>query len=234
MNLGDFDAFICSSGSEIYYTGSSNADNLTTAGDSTCTIDLDYVSHIDYRWGGEGLRRTMVRWAESVAKKGEKAECVVLEDKQRCNKHCLAFQIKDPTVVPTVEKLRKQLRMQGLRCHVIYCHKGSKLHVIPLLASRSQALRYLFTRWGMEVTNMFVFIGETGDTDYEELLGGLHKTVILKGTVDNGCENLLRSNSSYVKEDVVPLNSHNIGMAEEVYSVEDLHVALKKLGLAAV
>eukprot|EP00253_Pinus_taeda_P014286 PITA_14286 len=142
MNLGDFDAFICSSGSEIYYTGSSNADDIITSGHPTCTIDLDYVSHIDYRWGGEGLRKTMVRWAESVVKKGEKAECVVLEDKQRCNEHCLSFQIKDPTVVPTVDKLRKQLRMQGFRCHVIYCHKGSKLHVIPLLASRSQALRY--------------------------------------------------------------------------------------------
>lgn len=34
------------------------------------------------------------------------------------------------------------MRIQALRCHVIYCHNGTKLHVIPVLASRSQALRY--------------------------------------------------------------------------------------------
>jgi len=34
------------------------------------------------------------------------------------------------------------MRIQALRCHVIYSHGGTKLHVIPVLASRSQALRY--------------------------------------------------------------------------------------------
>lgn len=34
------------------------------------------------------------------------------------------------------------MRIQGLRCHAIYCQNGARLNVIPVLASRSQALRY--------------------------------------------------------------------------------------------
>lgn len=35
------------------------------------------------------------------------------------------------------------VRIQALRCNVIYCQSGTRLNVIPVLASRSQALRYL-------------------------------------------------------------------------------------------
>jgi hypothetical protein len=44
--------------------------------------------------------------------------------------------------IPPVKELRKVMRIQALRCHVIYCQNGTKLNVIPVLASRSQALRY--------------------------------------------------------------------------------------------
>jgi sucrose-phosphate synthase len=43
-----------------------------------------------------------------------------------------------------VKDLRKTMRIQALRCHVLYSHDGSKLNLIPLLASRSQALRFDF------------------------------------------------------------------------------------------
>jgi hypothetical protein len=41
-----------------------------------------------------------------------------------------------------VDQIRQRLRMRGLRSHVMYTHNGSRLHALPLLASRSQALRY--------------------------------------------------------------------------------------------
>lgn len=41
-----------------------------------------------------------------------------------------------------MKELRKLLRIQALRCHVIYCQNGIRLNVIPVTASRSQALRY--------------------------------------------------------------------------------------------
>ena len=51
---------------------------------------------------------------------------------------------------------------------------------------------------------MYVFIGETRDREYEELIGGMHKTLILKWIVIDGSENIFRSPTSYGSEDVFP------------------------------
>lgn len=78
--------------------------------------------------------------------------------------------------------------------------------------------RYLFVRWGLSVTNMYVILGEKGDTDHEELISGSHKTVIMKGIVGNGSEDLLRTAGSYQREDMVPGESPLI-----VYTKEGIH-----------
>jgi sucrose-phosphate synthase len=54
---------------------------------------------------------------------------------------------------------------------------------------------------------MYVIAGEKGDTDYEEMIAGSHKTVIMKGIVERGSEQLLRGPWSYQREDVVPNES---------------------------
>lgn len=55
--------------------------------------------------------------------------------------------------------------------------------------------------------NMYLITGEHGDTDAEEMLSGLHKTVILRGVTEKGSEALLRSSGSYKRTDVVPSES---------------------------
>lgn len=226
----DFDALICSSGSELYYPAN-NAHEANTALEPQLFADPDYSTHIEYRWGGEGLKRTMARLLniEGVEKIGNKGDCAIVEDHKNSNSHCLAYEVKDPSKVPKVEELRKKLRMRGLRCHVIYCQNKSKLHVLPLLASRAQALRYLFVRWGADLSNMFVFVGETGDTDYEELLSGVHKTVVLRGFVENGCDSLLRGSYSYHREDVIPLESPNIVRTDNGFNCEEIQGAISRL-----
>lgn len=47
--------------------------------------------------------------------------------------------------IPSVKELRKLMRIQALRCHVVCCQNGNRLNVIPVLASRSQALRYVLS-----------------------------------------------------------------------------------------
>ncbi|EOY29434.1 hypothetical protein QUC31_020793 [Theobroma cacao] len=216
----DFDAFICNSGSDLYYPSpSSEGPGLPF------TADLDYQSHIEYRWGGEGLRKTLVRWAASV---NEKKGQIVTEDESRSTAHCYAFKVKDLELVPPVKELRKLMRIQALRCHVIYCQNGTTLNVIPVLASRAQALRYLYIRWGMELSNVIVFAGECGDTDYEGLLGGVHKTVIFKGIGNSALK--LHSNRSFPLEHVLPFDSPNILQAEGC-SCEDVRASLGKLGV---
>ncbi|XP_058103267.1 probable sucrose-phosphate synthase 2 isoform X2 [Magnolia sinica] len=193
----DFDALICSSGSEVYYPGSYQC---MDDGGKLCP-DPDYTSHIDYRWGCDGLKRTIEKLMSSQDAKGSG---LIQEDVKSSNAHCVSYMVKASTKAKRVDDLRQKLRMRGLRCHLMYCRNSSRMQIIPLLASRSQALRYLFVRWGLNVANMFVILGETGDTDYEELISGSHKTVIMKGAVEKGSEELLRTAGSYQKDDIVP------------------------------
>ncbi|KAJ4707858.1 Sucrose phosphate synthase [Melia azedarach] len=223
LSPSDFDAFICNSGSELYYPSSSMEDTpgLPFVG------DLDYHSHTEYRWGGDGLRKTLVRWAASVNDKKREGK-IVEEDELRSTTHCYAFKVTNPQMIPPIKELRKLMRIQALRCHVIYCHNGTKLHVIPVLASRSQALRYIHVRWGVDLSNVVVFVGECGDTDYEGLLGGLHKTVILKGIGVNSRK--LHANRNYPLEDVMAFDSPNMVKTEECDS-NGIRTSLEKLGL---
>ncbi|XP_052176230.1 probable sucrose-phosphate synthase 1 [Diospyros lotus] len=222
----DFDAFICNSGSELYYPSSISEDSPSAL---PILSDSDYSSHIDYRWGGEGLRKTLVRWAASVNdKEGVKGGQVVVEDKLGSTNHCYAFKIQNPALAPPVKEVQKLMRIQALRCHVIYCQNGTRMHFIPVLASRSQALRYLYVRWSVDLSKMVVLIGESGDTDYEGLLGGVHKTVILKG-VCSGAHKLY-ANRNYPLEHVLLSDSPNLVESEGCNS-SNIRASLEKLGV---
>ncbi|KAL2929776.1 putative sucrose-phosphate synthase [Bienertia sinuspersici] len=222
FDLHDFDAFICSSGSDLYYTSLNSEESPIVA-------DSEYHSHIEYRWGGEGLRKTLLRWASSITeKKGEDEEQVLVPDEEFSTNHCFAFKIKNQDKVPPSKELRKSMRIQALRCHVIYCQNGTKANVIPVLASRSQALRYLFVRWGVDLSKMVVFVGECGDSDYEGLLGGVHKTVILKGVCNTALKSL-HGNRNYPLSHVVSLDSLNISEVREGCNSSEIQSIVTKL-----
>lgn len=92
-SVTDFDAFICNSGSDVYYTSISSED-------SPFVVDLEYQSHIEYRWGGEGLRKTLLRWVASTnGKRGESEDQIVNEDEQLSTDHCYAFKVQNPGMV---------------------------------------------------------------------------------------------------------------------------------------
>ncbi|KAI9192580.1 hypothetical protein LWI28_025049 [Acer negundo] len=224
LNPNDFDAFICNSGSDLYYS-------TVNPDDGPFVRDFYYHSHIEYRWGGEGLRKTLIRWLASFTdKKAENEEKIVTAAEQLSTDYCYAFTAQKPGMVTPLKELRKMLRIQAVRCHVIYCQNGTRINVIPVLASRSQALRYLYLRWGVELSKMVVFVGECGDTDYEELLGGMHKSVILKG-VCSSVRNQAHANRSYPLSDVVPIDSPNIVQTPEEFTSSDVRNSLESLGL---
>ncbi|XP_058093288.1 probable sucrose-phosphate synthase 3 [Magnolia sinica] len=227
----DFDVLICSSGSEVYYPGTCVED-----GGKLCP-DLDYASHIDYRWGRDGLKRTILKLMSSQdgtdSKKSEHSSTGIDEDAKSSNTHCISYFIRDSTKAKKVDDLRQKLRMRGLRCHLMYCRNSTRLQVIPLLASRSQALRYLFVRWGSNVAKMYVILGETGDTDHEELISGSHKTVIMKGVVEKGSEEFLRTAGSYQKDDIVPKESPLIAHADGL-AADGISIALNEVSKSSV
>lgn len=94
----DFDAFICNSGSNIYYPsysgGTPNNSKITFA------LDQNHQSHIEYRWGGEGLRKYLVKWATSVVeRKGRTERQIIFEDPEHSSIYCLAFRVVNPNHV---------------------------------------------------------------------------------------------------------------------------------------
>ncbi|MFS8005466.1 putative sucrose-phosphate synthase [Helianthus anomalus] len=206
IDFSGFDALICNSGSDIYYPSSSEGSpkNLPFV------VDSDYSSHIDYRWGGDHLQNTLVHWAASLRERYKDKELVVECDSE--SRHCFAFKIKNLEHIPPVKDLREFLRKQALRCQAVYCQNGTKLNVIPVVASRAQALRYLYVRWGMNLVNTVVIMGDYGDTDYECLRGGIHKTVVINGVCNEARK--LHNNRSYPLEHVITYDTPTIVQVE--------------------
>lgn len=79
----------------------------------------------------------------------------------------------------------------------------------------------MYVRWGTELSSMMVFVGESGDTDYGGLFGGLHKTVILSGACKSNQSRLL-ANRTYPLEHVVAFESPNIVQTTEGYNSNDI------------
>uniref|UniRef100_A0A2P2IRB7 Sucrose phosphatase-like domain-containing protein n=1 Tax=Rhizophora mucronata TaxID=61149 RepID=A0A2P2IRB7_RHIMU len=121
--------------------------------------------------------------------------------------------------------------MRGLRCHPMYCRNSSRMQIIPLLASRAQALRYLFVRWRLNIANMFVFLGENGDTDYDEMISGAHKSIIMEGVVPRGSEEL--SGATDLRGDIVPNESPLVVHLSGNATVNDIADALKQVSKAS-
>lgn len=79
------------------------------------------------------------------------------------------------------------------------------------------------------MTNMYVVLGETGDTDYEELIAGTHKTLIMKGAVEKGSEELLRTSGSYLREDTVPQESSLVARISGDARADEIVNALRQV-----
>ncbi|CAL1384492.1 unnamed protein product [Linum trigynum] len=224
LQTAEFDALICSSGSELYYPGA------YAEGDGKLYPDPDYATHIDYRWGCEGLKNTIWKLMNSPDQNGGPSKTgsssPIEKDDKLNNTHCITYLIKDPSRVMKVQDLRQKLRMRGLRCHPMYCRASTRMQIIPLLASRAQALRYLFVRWRLNVGNMFVILGETGDTDYQEMISGAHKTIVMKNVVKKGSEELMRSE---IRDDMVPKDSPLVAFINGEATPDEMASALKQV-----
>ncbi|XP_022939797.1 probable sucrose-phosphate synthase 4 isoform X1 [Cucurbita moschata] len=206
VSIEEFDALVCNSGSELYYPW------RDTAGDT------DYESHIEYRWPGENVRSMVTR----LAKLEGGNEDDITEHVGIWSSRCCSYNVKSTAKIRKTEDLHQRLRMRGLRCNIVYVRAASRLNVLPLFASRRQALRYLSIKWGIDLSKMVVFVGEKGDTDHEDLLVGLHKTIVLRGSVEHGSED------SFNRECTVTFSrdSPNISILEDTYGVHDLSAAL--------
>ncbi|XP_078156228.1 sucrose-phosphate synthase 4-like isoform X2 [Carex rostrata] len=205
-----FDALICSSGAEVCYPWRDTS------------ADLDYGAHLRFRWPGDHVRETVTK----VGKLDGAVDDDMVFDETTSSAYCLAYAVKLEANVQKADGIKQRLRMRGFRCNPVYTHACRRLNVIPLFASRSHALRYLSIQWAIDLSKVVIFTGEKGDTDYEKLLPGLPKTVIMQGFVNTGSEKLLREEDSYKFEDVVLIEAPNIITVDKDFSMSDMTSAI--------
>ncbi len=130
---------VTSLGTQIHYSPGLNADGFWT-------------EHIDHLWKPKAIQR-------------------ILSDlpglKRQPKKEQSRFKISyyyDPEKAPTVEEINALLRTKEQTANVIHSF-GQYLDIVPVRASKGQALRYFAQRWEIPLQKILVVGGSGGDED---------------------------------------------------------------------
>ena len=150
LNLPQPVVWICRAGTEIHYTLENQ-------------IDLFWQSTISQDWDRKSVEKLLSGLDQHI----------VLQSKDQQSPYKISYLLKEPSssILPLI---RKRLRQKGclalpyLRCHWY-------LDIVPLRASRTEAIRYLSLRWGLPLENIYVVASKQGDA---ELISGMTTAVI--------------------------------------------------------
>lgn len=137
------DVLITSVGSEIYYGRQMQPDS-------------QWQRHIDYRWERERLQQAL-----------DGIPGLRLQPRDNQGRHKLSYFI-DPDKAPPIRELTRHMRRHNLSANLIYSHQAY-LDLLPIRASKGQAVRYLGAKWGIAPHHMLV-AGDSGN-DIEMLRG---------------------------------------------------------------
>ncbi len=144
------DVLITSVGSEIHYG-------------RTLQPDAGWRNHIRHQWRRDAL-------AQALAD----VPGLRLQPAANQREFKLSYDV-DPRAMPSLRALQALLRAQRLRAKLIYSHQ-SFLDVLPVRASKGQAVRYLAYKWGLPLGS-FLVAGDSGN-DEEMLLGDTLAVVV--------------------------------------------------------
>ncbi len=150
LHLPDPAVWITRSGTEIYYGQQNQQDDL-------------WRSSISVNWQRENVENAL----------SDLKDYIVLQDLEHQGPYKISYLLKRPDemILPLVRKRlrqRSQAASPHLRCHWY-------LDVVPLRASRTEAIRYLSLRWGLSLSKVVVIASEQGDG---ELIRGLIAAVV--------------------------------------------------------
>ncbi|SMB24193.1 Sucrose-phosphate phosphatase [Sterolibacterium denitrificans] len=137
------DALITSVGSEIHYG-------------RTMLPDNGWIRHIRHRWRRDALADLLTG-----------IPGLILQQPENQREFKLSYLV-DPASMPPLRALYKLLQGEGLHANLIYSHQAY-LDVLPIRASKGQAVRYLAYKWGLPLRN-FLVAGDSGN-DAEMLVG---------------------------------------------------------------
>lgn len=125
--------------------------------------DSGWQRHIQHRWRRDSL----------VALFADVAGLTLQSDDQQSALK-LSYNV-DPQLMPGMRELENLLRQAQLHANLIYSHDAF-LDVLPIRASKGQAIRYLAYKWGLPLQN-FLVAGDSGN-DVEMLVGDTRGVVV--------------------------------------------------------
>ena len=150
LQLPDPTVWITQAGTEIYYGQEDQADRL-------------WAAEIGVDWQRQGVENALADLGDHMA--------LQTAEHQGAFKVSYLLRQPGPSVLPLIrQRLRQehQVARPALRCHWF-------LDVLPLRASRSEAIRFLSLRWSLPLDRFLVVASQQGDL---ELVQGLPAAVI--------------------------------------------------------
>ncbi|WP_448526049.1 HAD-IIB family hydrolase [Parathermosynechococcus lividus] len=144
------DVLITSVGSEIHY-----GPHLVP--------DTSWSQHISYRWEPQRVRDILAN-----------VPGLTLQPKDNQRSHKISYTV-DIEVLPSITPVLRLLRQQKLHCRSIFSH-NQFLDILPLRASKGDALRYLALKWGYPLQKLLV-AGDSGND--EQMLTGNTLAVVV-------------------------------------------------------
>ncbi len=144
------DVLITAVGSEIHYGPELRPDS-------------GWRRHIQHLWRRDALAALF-----------EGVPGLVLQSPAQQSEFKLSF-VADPQAMPDLRELQARLREARLHANLIYSH-DAYLDVLPVRASKGQAIRYLAYKWGLPL-RAFLVAGDSGN-DLEMLVGDTQAVVV--------------------------------------------------------
>ncbi|HEY9098115.1 MAG TPA: HAD family hydrolase [Thiobacillus sp.] len=125
--------------------------------------DTGWMRHIQHLWRRDAL---MALFTD--------VQGLTLQSDDQQSPLKLSFNV-DPDAMPSMRELEMILRQARLHANLIYSHDAF-LDVLPIRASKGQAIRYLAYKWGLPLHN-FLVAGDSGN-DLEMLVGDTRAVVV--------------------------------------------------------
>ena len=131
--------------------------------------DVGWQRHIQHLWRRDALAALF-----------ENLPGLTLQSDDQQSEYKLSFYV-DPAVMPSLREIDMRLRERRLRANLIYSHQAY-LDVLPIRASKGQAIRYLAYKWSLPL-RAFLVAGDSGN-DLEMLVGDTQAVVVSNHSIE--------------------------------------------------
>ncbi len=118
--------------------------------------DAGWEKHIRHQWRRDALTRALME-----------IPGIKPQPKENQRKFKISYNVT-PEMLPPIKEILAHLSAKKLNANVIYSHQAY-LDILPIRASKGQAIRYLAYKWGLPL-NAFLVAGDSGN-DAEMMLG---------------------------------------------------------------